>query len=372
MASPMFKLNAVELMEVLAEDLKAGLAPMVTSSPGMGKSDIIRSLAAKYRLLVLDMRVSQSEPVDMQGYPDVNDKKRMTFRVPEYFPIVGDELPPMPRDMWKQPGIPEEGVLEADWKIPGVPEFYAGWLIFLDEFNSGQKQTEAAAYKLILDKEVYIHKLHPNCRIICAGNLSTDRAIVNTQSTATTSRLVHYELRVDDKIWVDWGNGYGIDHRIISYMKFAPDKLHLFDPDSDEKTFRCPRTWEFASMIIKGKKTIDHLTKCRLVGALGEAGATEFSVFTEIYQNLPTIEQILADPKKGWKVPKEPSEQYAVTTMLSHNINETNVDKMIIAIERLPIDFQVITFKDIYQCAPHMKGHPSIKDWITTNAHRMF
>ena len=91
----------------------------------MGKSDIIRTIAGLFKLKVIDFRVSQCEPVDMQGYPGVTDG-RMTFHIPEYFPIEGDT----------------------------IPEGYDGWLLFLDEFNSGNKQTEAAAYKLILDREV--------------------------------------------------------------------------------------------------------------------------------------------------------------------------------------------------------------------------
>ena len=339
----MFEVNAVELQECLTEDLKAGLTPMVSSSPGMGKSDIIRTIASKFKLKVIDFRVSQCEPVDMQGYPGVTDG-RMTFHIPEYFPIEGDK----------------------------IPDGYDGWLLFLDEFNSGNKQTEAAAYKLILDREVYKHKLHPRCLIAAAGNLTTDRAIVNTQSTATTSRLTHYRMRVDHKVWVDWANAHEIDHRIISLIKFKPELLHRFDTSTNELTFPCPRTWEFASKVIINVSTINHITKTRLAGTIGEGAAVELATYSEIYQNLPTIEQILSNPKSGWKVPKEPSEQYAVTTMLAHNSTPDNINKIIIAINRLPVDFQVITFKDIYKRAPILKGHPVIKKWIADNSSIIF
>jgi hypothetical protein len=339
----MFEVNAVELEECLTEDLKAGLTPMVSSSPGMGKSDIIRTIATKFKLKVIDFRVSQCEPVDMQGYPGVLDG-RMTFHIPEYFPIEGDT----------------------------IPDGYDGWLLFLDEFNSGNKQTEAAAYKLILDRAVYKYKLHSRCLIAAAGNLTTDRAIVNTQSTATTSRLTHYRMRVDHKVWVDWANAHEVDHRIISLIKFKPELLHRFDTSTNELTFPCPRTWEFASKVITGKDIINHITKTRLAGTIGEGAAVELATYSEIYQNLPTIEQILANPKSGWKLPKEPSELYAVTTMLAHNSTPDNINKLIIAINRLPTDFQVITFKDIYKRTPVLKGHPVIKDWIATHSSEIF
>jgi len=344
----MFEVNADELKEALIRDFKIGLTPMVASSPGMGKSDIIRTIAEKFKLKVVDFRVSQCEPVDMQGYPGVisngDNQLRMTFHIPEYFPIEGDP----------------------------IPEGYDGWLLFLDEFNSGNKQTEAAAYKLILDREVYKHKLHDRCLIAAAGNLTTDRAIVNTQSTATTSRLNHYRMRVDHKVWVDWANEHDIDHRIISLIKFKPELLHRFDPSTNELTFPCPRTWEFASKVISGAKAIDHINKIRLAGTIGEGAAVELATYSEIYKNLPTIEQILANPKSGWKVPTEPSELYAVTTMLAHNSTPDSIEKLIIAINRLPTDFQVITFKDIYKRTPALKGHPVITEWITTHSSEIF
>lgn len=207
----MFELNTKELFEAVISDIKVGNVPMVTSSPGMGKSDVARSIAKKYKLKMIDIRLSQCEPVDLQGFPDsVNG--RMVFNTPEYLPLATDK----------------------------IPEGYAGWLLHLDEFNSGQKQTESAAYKLILDKQVYLYDLHPKCAIMASGNLSTDRAIVNTLSTATTSRFTHYRLRVDNELWINWANESGLDHRTISFIKFKPDALHKFDPNTSESTFPCP------------------------------------------------------------------------------------------------------------------------------------
>tara|TARA_R110002167_G_scaffold148974_1_gene342136 strand:- start:424 stop:1284 length:861 start_codon:yes stop_codon:yes gene_type:complete len=284
----------------------------------------------------------------MQGYPGVvngtNNMRRMTFHIPEYFPVEGDPL----------------------------PEGKDGWLLFLDEFNSGNKQTEAAAYKLILDREVYKYKLHDRCLIAAAGNLTTDRAIVNTQSTATTSRLTHYRMVVDHKVWIGWANEHGIDHRIISLIKFKPEILHRFDPQTNELTFPCPRTWEFASKIIKNTEAISYETKIRLAGTVGEGAAVELATYCEIYQNLPTIEQILTNPETGWKVPKEPSERYAVTTMLAHNCNEDTLEKILIANSRLPKEFQPITLKDVYRRSPNLRDHSLIKSWIAENASSFF
>ena len=58
--------------------------------------------------------------------------------------------------------------------------------------------------------------------------------------------------------------------------------------------------------------------------------------------------------------------------MLSHNITKTNVDIIMTAIERLPIEFQVITLKDIYSRQPDLKDHLRIKKWVSKHASEMF
>jgi MoxR-like ATPase len=351
----MMEINADELRKCITADMLCRNASMITSSPGMGKSDIVRQIAAKGVLKIIDLRVSQCEPVDMQGYPGVIDG-RMTFHTPEYFPLETDELPLIDENPKADPEGPR----------------YNGWILFLDEFNSGNKQTEAAAYKLVLDREVYKHKLHSMCFIVAAGNLITDRAIVNQQSPATTSRMSHYRLKIDHNMWIDWAHTHEIDHRIISLIKFKPSLLHMFDPAKNDLTFPCPRTWAFASKIVLGQDKIDRIDSIRLAGTIGEGAAAEFRSYSQIYMRLPTIEQILNDPLAGWTVPTEASEQYAITTMFSHNISEANIDKMILAIGRLPMEMQVVTFKDIYKRAIHLKKHPAIEEWVATHASKLF
>ena len=340
----MFEINTVDLKKALVSDLMDGLTPMVTSSPGMGKSDVIKSIATEHGLKLIDVRLSQCEPTDLSGFPTIEDG-RMRYIPPANFPLQG---------------------------MDEVPEGYNGWLLFLDEMNAAPLQVQAAAYKILLDRMVDNTPIHNRVKIIGAGNLSTDKAIVNRESTATQSRLIHYKLAVDSEIWVDWANENGIDHRVISFIKFKPSMLHNFNPNHSDSTFPCPRTWEFLSKMVKKVTEFDRLTHVRMAGTVGEGASTEFKTFTQIYDKLPTIEAILANPISGWNVPTEASEQFAVTTMLSHNINPTNVETIIQAAGRLPIEMQVVTLRDIYKIAPELGSHEAIVDWKVSNAHKIF
>ena len=199
--------------EFIMDYLLAGEVPMITSSPGVGKSDIIRSVAKQNNLLVIDLRLSQCDPTDLNGFPSLNmDKTRSGYVPMDTFPIEGDIL----------------------------PEGYKGWMLLLDELNSASQAVMAAAYKLILDRQVGMFKLHKNVAIVAAGNLSTDKAIVNRTSTAMQSRLCHIELEVDNEAWIEWAHTHGIDYRITSFIEFKPDLLHNFDPNHNDNTFPCP------------------------------------------------------------------------------------------------------------------------------------
>lgn len=49
----------------LTKTLNAGLVPFLHGSPGMGKSDIIKSIAEDFNLKLIDLRLSQCDPSDL-------------------------------------------------------------------------------------------------------------------------------------------------------------------------------------------------------------------------------------------------------------------------------------------------------------------
>jgi MoxR-like ATPase len=60
-------MNSKDLQEAVITILAAGLVPNITGSPGIGKSDIIRGIAKQFRLKVIDLRLSQCDPTDLNN-----------------------------------------------------------------------------------------------------------------------------------------------------------------------------------------------------------------------------------------------------------------------------------------------------------------
>lgn len=324
--------------------IKAKLVPMLSGSPAIGKSAVMHQIAADYQLKVIDMRLSQCDPTDLLGFPQINEKTgRAGYAPMDTFPLKGD----------------------------AIPEGYKGWLVFFDELTSAPRGVQAAAYKPILDRMIGTHEIHDKVAIVAAGNLETDGAIVEAMSTALQSRMVHFELTVDSKEWIDWAAGHDIDHRILSFIRFKPDNLYTFKADHTDKTYGSPRTWEFANRFIKGHDVVDQKMLPLLAGTISEGLAREFMSFLRIYDRLLTLPEILAAPDTV-AVPDEPSILYALTGAIANGANEKTVGGLMIFVNRLPIEFQVVTLRDIVRRKKELLAHPSVQKWVTVKATDLF
>lgn len=317
-----------KLQQAVERTLIAGLVPYVQGSPGVGKSDIFRSLAVKWNLKLIDVRLSQCTPEDLNGLP-MREGNRAIFAPFTTFPVEEDE----------------------------IPEGYDGWLILLDELSSASKAVQAAAYKLLLDREVGVHKLHDRVKIAAAGNKATDKAVVISQSTALQSRLVHFEIEVSNSDWMKWAAQNEIDARIIGFIAYKPSYLHMFEPNHQNKTFPCPRTWAFVNKLIKDNNSLDQIDTACIAGAISDGPAIEFVKFAELATQLPPIEKILADPAKT-EVPSQDSYRYFVTTALMTHVDAKNIEKAFTYMNRLPEEFQVVFVRGIANRDPKLRSNP--------------
>lgn len=276
--------------------------------PGIGKSDIVRDVAAAMKIELRDVRLSMMDPVDLRGFPTVSGTgkaKAMAWVPPNFLPTKG-----------------------------------AG-ILFLDELNNAPQAVQAAAYQLILDRRLGDYELPPGWAVIGAGNRAGDRAVVHTMSTALRNRFVHIDVEVDVDEWYFWAIKNGISDVTRGFIKFRPNLLHNFDPASNERAFPTPRSWAFLDDIVVAN-SLSADTELELIkGTVGEGAAIEYLSYVRTARALPSVEQILADPADA-PLPESPAAQYALCTMLDKKTTPANIDKMLVYTGRLPRDFQVL------------------------------
>lgn len=316
-----------QIRKFIIRCMKARRVPFIKSSPAMGKSAIVASIAKEYGLELIDHRLSTSAPEDLSGLPHF-ENGIAKFAPFDTFPTEDTPL----------------------------PEGKQGWLLFLDEFNSASKAVQAAAYKLVLDRMVGLKKLHQNVVIVCAGNLSTDRAIVNPIGTAMQSRLIHLKMVLDhDEFMEDVAFKYGWDSRIIAFLHYKKSALHDFRPDHNEETFCSPRTWEFMNDLIKGEP-VRQEDAALYAGTITSGTAVEFITFTEVYDSLPKIDFIVKDPN-GADLPTDSATRYATVTHMIEHANDEKFPAIATYVNRLPSEYRVLFFRGLMIQKPALKKH---------------
>lgn len=328
----LFRCSPRTTSEYVTDCLFADVVPYVTSSPGMGKSAIIKSIAKMLNLKVIDHRLSTSVPEDMTGLPRFDEKGHAYFApFRELFPLEDAEL----------------------------PEGYEGWLIFFDEFPSASRAVQAAAYKVILDRMVGQRKLHERVKIACAGNLASDNAIVNPMGTAMQSRLVHIEMECNFEEWlqdVAMPNNY--DKRIISFLGTNPSKLMVFNPDHDDKTFACPRTWEIVNKLLIANPDMSARRATLFAGVIGHMVASEFFMFTEVFDRLVKISDVLRSPETC-AVPRENALKWSTVTSIVEAVTKDTLEKFCKYIARFDVTFQILFYRFLAAKDPEIRKHPA-------------
>jgi hypothetical protein len=324
----MTPLNSRDLTEAIKIDLESGIVSFVKGNPGIGKTALISGIAQEARLFPIIVHGSMLEPTDVNGFPDVAGKHAI-FKTFEMFPT--EDTP--------------------------IPDGYVGWLLFIDEINSASIETQAALYSLVLNKKAGQAKLHPMVYIVAAGNLKTDNAIVNTQSSAMTSRMVNYEMRFDPTIFLeDVVAKFGWEYRVAAYLEWKPEHCHVFDPSKAEDPYACPRTWDMQQQRMKTQELFQWTdsrgdpqtgfnyeathNRASAEGLLGTEIGREFITFCRTFGQIPTTKAIINDPTVI-AVPNSRGLQFALVVQLRKDVDVSNLQDIYQFIERLDPEFRV-------------------------------
>lgn len=331
-----FSLKPSEIKPAVEACMQARLVPFLQSSPGIGKSSIVKQIANEYGLKLIDCRLSSMEPTDLQGLPWIQDGKAQ-FNPYNFFPL--EDTP--------------------------IPEGYSGWLLFLDEFNSANRATQAAAYRVVLDREIGMHKLHSHCFVVAAGNLATDNAITTQLSTAMSSRVIHLNMEVN---FDDWRDNFAIpqkiDERIIAYLSMYPNYLMDFDPERDSQTFACPRTWHFASKLIEasGGSVTDKIIPL-LGGAVTMEQANSFVQFCKVYKDLITVDDIKKNP--SIEPPKDAATLWAILIHIINRVDKDNFHNCLKFVDKMPPTFKIVYLRSLKRTNSSLFLDPAVMSMIT-------
>jgi hypothetical protein len=306
----------------------------IEGPPGVGKSAIARQVADEAGIGWLDTRASQHDPTDFRGIPAVVDGKAV-WLPPADIPFEGNT------------NIPEKGI----------------W--FLDEITSAAPLVQAVLYQAVLDNRIGEHQLKKNWYRMAAGNRIEDRAVTYRMSSALANRFTHlsFEVNLDD--WIEWAKKAQVNPNIIMFLRFKPELLFAFNPESSEKAFCSPRTWDYASRHLSLMPS--RLLPEVLSGTVGKGATAEFMAFLKLQTELPDIDTIFRGDNF---VPKRLDLTYAlVGALASRAKGMKEFERMLQYSSHLDTEFAILLITCLAQRDEKaMALAPSFEAWAVRNA----
>lgn len=289
--------------------IEADKALMLWGPPGCGKSSIVNATAERLGYRVVDLRMVLLDPVDLRGLPHV-ENGIAKWAKPTFLDIKDDE------------------------KV----------VIFLDELNRATSLVQNSGLQLVQDRQIGEHKVPDTVRFIAACNRESDGGGVNKLTSAMCNRWAHVNVDADLQDWCKWAvtEKANIHPMVLAFLRYRPELFNKFDRDA--KAFPTPRSWEGVSKMTYTGRNGD-IGMALTAGLVGDGAAVEFTAYQKLFHQLPNIDLIMMNPKSA-PVPKEASALYAVSAALGRVAAKENLERAIQYLERLPVEFNVMSMRD--------------------------
>lgn len=290
MAVNTMPIPAGQALEVLAAGFRAQAAGAMTASwmlhgrPGIGKTEIVQTLADRTGSRLFDLRLTTIEPQDLRGLPYYDHATRRT--------------------VWYRPeDLPDD---------PAQPA-----ILFLDELTAAAPSLQPTVYGLLQERRVGRHTLPANVFIVAAGNGAEDGAVAYDMGTALSDRLIHLSLRAEANDWLaHYAVPRGLHPAVIAFVRTRPDLLETTEIAVRRgETIACtPRSWARVSTILS---TIPdrRLRDIMIAGTVGEAAAAEFALIAEDILATVQVDAMLAATGRG-RLDLYPASMHGLTALV--------------------------------------------------------
>ena len=314
------------IAEVVGRLLSSRWPVFLWGPPGVGKSSIVRSVAANKELLLIDIRAALLDPTDLRGIPSIQDG----------------------RAVWCPPSF-----------LPSDPT--SSGLLFFDELSAAPPLVQASLYQLTLDRRVGEYVLPDGWRIVAAGNRAEDASISFRMPTALSNRFVHLDFEVDYDDWRSWAITAGIHPLVLGFL--ATRRELLFSMTNTDRGFPTPRSWEIVSDALGsmgGWKTAADF----VAGIVGEGAGIEFVAYCQHAIQEEAIRAIIADPGQA-ELPTSLGDRYALISYLAATAKEPAVLAAVGTLaHRLPPELTVLLMRDVLRANPRFSLNPDYQRFV--------
>jgi ATPase family associated with various cellular activities (AAA) len=263
--------SAGEALRVLQAGWEAQQSGGMTASwmlhgrPGVGKTELVQTLADRIGARLHDLRLTTIEPQDLRGLPYYDHATAKT--------------------VWYRP--------------EDLPDTDAPAILFLDELTAAAPSLQPTVYGLLQERRVGRHQLPDSVMIVAAGNQVEDGAIAYDMGTALSDRLIHMIVQANAEDWLaNYAIPAGIHPAVAAFIRTRPDLLETTeDALRRGQMIACtPRSWTRVSRIMDSISD-RAIRQVMIAGTVGSAPGAEFALLADDIAATVRIDEMLATPR---------------------------------------------------------------------------
>lgn len=347
-------------------------ATFIWGSMGVGKSDIVKTIAELWDCRVVALHLPQFDPTDLKGIP-INTHGSVKWVPSSYLPQfveqrifenmeevkfdfcfpnarsvavhvldekgeevvrVNDQMNGNVNELNAKVHVNTTNMsqgrvhIQADLKTGYVVRIIDKSILFLDELSAAVPDVQNAALQLCLDRRVGEYDVPPYVPIVAAGNRESDAAFVSPMSAPLANRFCHLRLTHSLEDWVEWALVTRVHPTIVGYLQWRKNNLFKFDEASQvegDLGFPTPRSWAKLSGQMKSQafKALPMPVQNAIIsGYIGNAVAKDFIDYRKVCELLPSIDDILQGKKPTIRDDLGIGEKYGLASSLCYGIKE--------------------------------------------------
>jgi len=347
-----YAITADKIARVIPVFYHSRRVPLFRGKPGIAKTAMVREGAATISrqinapCVVRELHLASMSEVDVRGYlvpttgPD--GTSRSVFTKPEFWATV---------------------------------EQNAHGILFLDEFPQATHEVQKAVAPLILEGRIGEYILPPGWSVVLAGNGIEDNAGANTLLSHIINRVVLVDVlapEVDD--WVVWAANSGeVPSELIAFAKIRSDLVFNTDiPGVADTAYCTPRSLHALGKVALaypgGVRAMvdDPMGLALMQGSIGVGTASELAALVRTTINLPTFDDVLANPEKT-KVPEKPDEAYAMVMLCAVRSQQEHIDRVMEYLTRFKPNFAITGIISLVKRNRSFAQSKKMHSWIMAN-----
>lgn len=324
-------MNISKAKEQVRIAIAAGWPVLLIGQPGIGKTDLCTQVAQEQGMDFICEVATTADPTDVRGLPAV----------------VNNKAAYLPYGFLRQ-------LIEASKPT----------LALVDDLGHASPEVQKAFMHLLLARRINENKVSDKVSFITATNDVGQKAGVNSVISPLQNRVCHIHIEPDPDGWCDWAFKNKVNPQIISFVKSNPKIFDEWQPPSGLQASCTPRSLKMLSDFLDhGARSLDVLAGC-----IGRNTAIHFMEYVQIYENVPTVNQLLNDPE-NFEFPSELDHQYALCAALSCETSEESWNTIIKYFndKKVPIEIQVMVVSDASTRDKSVLKMRSVNSWMTQN-----